>query len=90
MEGDFRGGLNLLLMSPSGHRTNPLTRESAARKMEGVAGGAMGWFIGRHVWKTHQDHAIHPHSRIEAQLIPQFSRATSSYGITVGLSKPRQ
>ena len=52
-----------------------------------VAGGAMGWFIGRYVWKTHQDHAIHTHSKIQAQLVPQIQPSSSTYGLAVVLSK---
>ncbi len=52
-----------------------------------VAGGAMGWFIGRYVWKTHQDHSIHPHSKIQAALIPQIQPGTGTYGLSVVLSK---
>lgn len=47
-----------------------------------VAGGAMGWFIGRYVWKTHQDHAIHPHSPFKpAAVIPQISPGAREYGV---------
>src|SRR5260370_41323034 len=51
-----------------------------------VAGGAMGWFIGRYVWKTHQDHAIHPHERLKAHFMPQFQPSTRTYalGVTIG------
>jgi membrane-associated phospholipid phosphatase len=52
-----------------------------------LAGGGMGWFIGRHVWKTHQDHAIHPHSKIQAQIMPQIQPSTGTYGLAVVLSK---
>jgi membrane-associated phospholipid phosphatase len=52
-----------------------------------VAGAGMGWFIGRYVWKTHQDHAIHPHSKIQAQLMPQVQPSTGTYGLAVVLSK---
>ncbi|HYL78238.1 MAG TPA: phosphatase PAP2 family protein [Bryobacteraceae bacterium] len=51
-----------------------------------VAGGAMGWFIGRYVWKTHQDHAIHNHG-LQAQVIPQFAPASHTYGVALSLSK---
>jgi len=51
-----------------------------------VAGGAMGWFIGRYVWKTHQDHALHPHSR-SASLLPQFDPVTHSYGVSLLVSQ---
>ena len=46
-----------------------------------LAGGAMGWFIGRYVWKTHQDHAIHPHSPLHATLIPDLQPSTRTYAI---------
>ena len=52
----------------------------------------MGWFIGRYVWKTHQDHAIHPHSKLQAQIMPQIvnsqaatiCRLRRSAGVSVG------
>ena len=50
-----------------------------------IAGGGMGWFIGRYVWKTHQDHAIHPHGKIQAVWAPRISPATASYGATLEL-----
>ena len=52
-----------------------------------VAGGAMGWFIGRYVWKTHQDHAIHPHGKIQARIVPEFQPSARTYGVAVLLSK---
>jgi membrane-associated phospholipid phosphatase len=52
-----------------------------------VAGAGMGWFIGRYVWKTHQDHAIHTHSKIQAQLIPQIQPGSRTYAMSVVLSK---
>jgi membrane-associated phospholipid phosphatase len=52
-----------------------------------VAGAGMGWFIGRYVWKTHQDHAIHPHSKIQAQLVPQLEPGSRTYAMSVVLSK---
>ena len=52
-----------------------------------VVGGAMGWFIGRYVWKTHQDHAIHPHSKIQAQFVPEFQPSSRTYGMAVMLSR---
>jgi len=51
-----------------------------------VAGGAMGWFIGRYVWKTHQDHAIHQHG-LKAQVLPEFAPGSHTYGIAISLSK---
>jgi len=52
-----------------------------------LAGGGMGWFIGRYVWKTHQDHAIHRHSKIQAEIMPQIQPSTGTYGLAVVLSK---
>jgi membrane-associated phospholipid phosphatase len=52
-----------------------------------VAGGAMGWFIGRYVWKTHQDHAIHSHSKIQAQIVPQLQPSSRTYAMAVVLSR---
>lgn len=52
-----------------------------------VAGGAIGWFIGRYVWKTHQDHAIHPHSGVRAQVVPRIEPGSHTYGATLLLGK---
>jgi membrane-associated phospholipid phosphatase len=48
-----------------------------------VAGGAMGWFIGRYVWKTHQDHAIHPHGGFRPAVVPQIAPGSGTYGISL-------
>ena len=42
-----------------------------------LVGSAMGWFIGRYVFKTHVDHSIHsrPASKLSSlrpQVMPQF------------------
>ena len=52
-----------------------------------VAGGAMGWFIGRYVWKTHQDHAIHPHQGLKAHFIPQFQPGSRTYAMAVSIGR---
>ena len=52
-----------------------------------VAGGAMGWFIGRYVWKTHQDHAIHPHGHLQAHLMPEVLPGSHTYAIGLTLTK---
>jgi membrane-associated phospholipid phosphatase len=52
-----------------------------------VAGGAMGWFIGRYVWKTHQDHEIHPHGSLKAHLIPELEPASRTYAVAVTLTR---
>ncbi|MBV8819283.1 MAG: phosphatase PAP2 family protein [Acidobacteriaceae bacterium] len=46
-----------------------------------VAGGAMGWFIGRFVYKTHEDHALHKHAWATPVITPVFQTATGTYGI---------
>jgi len=48
-----------------------------------VAGGAMGWFIGRYVWKTHQDHAIHPHGGLKAWVLPQIQPGSGTYALSL-------
>ena len=46
-----------------------------------VAGGAIGWFIGRYVYKTHMDHAIHRRAWLQPRVVPQFQPAARLYGI---------
>jgi membrane-associated phospholipid phosphatase len=46
-----------------------------------VAGGAMGWFIGRYVYKTHMDHAIHRHAWSRPRVVPQFQPGERLYGL---------
>jgi membrane-associated phospholipid phosphatase len=48
-----------------------------------VAGGAMGWFIGRYVWKTHQDHAIHHHALLKPRILPQLEPGSRTYAVAV-------
>jgi membrane-associated phospholipid phosphatase len=55
------------------------------------AGSAMGWFVGRHVFKTHVDHAIHrrPASKLSVlrpQVFPQFEPESRTRGITLSWS----
>jgi len=52
-----------------------------------LAGGAMGWFIGRYVWKTHQDHALHPHGGLKAHILPQLSPGAGLYAVGVEIEK---
>lgn len=52
-----------------------------------LAGGAMGWFIGRYVWKTHQDHAIHPHGHLKAQILPEIAPGSGTYAVAVTLGR---
>ena len=46
-----------------------------------LAGSALGWFVGRYVFKTHVDHAIHNRpasklSQLRPQVMPQFDGET--------------
>jgi hypothetical protein len=52
------------------------------------AGAAMGWFIGRYVFKTHVDHAIHARSAskvswLRPQVMPEFEPGSRSAGVTL-------
>ena len=48
-----------------------------------VAGGAMGWFIGRFVYRTHQDHFLHKHAWAEPLITPQFQPSSGTYAINL-------
>ena len=48
-----------------------------------VVGGAMGWFIGRHVYKTHQDHAAHQHAWLRPQVVPRFNLIRQDFGLAL-------
>ena len=52
-----------------------------------VVGGAMGWFIGRYVWKTHQDHAIHTHSKLHASIMPEIQPGSRTYAVGLQFGK---
>ena len=48
-----------------------------------VAGGAMGWFIGRYVYRTHLDRAIHRHSMAMPSIAPQIQPSQHYYGVAL-------
>ena len=49
-----------------------------------VAGGAMGWFIGRAVFQTHEDHAHHKHAWLPTpRIAPQISPSSGTYAVGV-------
>jgi membrane-associated phospholipid phosphatase len=48
-----------------------------------VAGGAMGWFIGRYVYQTHEDHAGHQHAWAQPKIAPNVDPLTRSYSLAV-------
>lgn len=49
-----------------------------------VAGGAMGWFIGKYVYQTHMDHAIHKHGWVRPpQIVPQVEPGTRTFAVAL-------
>jgi len=61
----------------------------AARKhfaSDVVAGGTMGWFIGRHVFDTHMSHLAHPHGLLRPMIVPQMDPLERSYGATLAFN----
>jgi len=46
-----------------------------------VAGGAMGWFIGRYVYQTHKDHELHRHGWLQPKVIPMVEPSNRAFGI---------
>jgi len=49
------------------------------------AGSAIGWFIGRYVYQTHQDHSRHIH-RLTPHLAPLLQPSAGTYGLAVTFS----
>jgi hypothetical protein len=52
-----------------------------------VAGGAMGWFIGRYVYDTHMSHLAHTHSAFMPMIVPQADPLQRRYGLTLVFSQ---
>ncbi len=53
-----------------------------------VAGAGMGWFIGRYVYQTHEDHAAHHHAWAHPQLVPSVEPGTAHcYAATLRFGK---
>jgi len=48
-----------------------------------VMGGAMGWFLGRYVYQTHMDHAIHRHLAARPRITPEFDPSQRLYGVAL-------
>lgn len=49
-----------------------------------VCGGAMGWFIGRSVYRTHMDHGIHRHpAAFEPRIVPQLQPGSGTYAVAL-------
>ena len=49
-----------------------------------VAGAAMGWFIGRYVYQSHEDHARHIH-HLSPHLSPIYQPSARTYGLALTL-----
>ncbi len=50
-----------------------------------VVGAGMGWFIGRYVYQTHQDHSSHRHAWTRPAIIPTVDPGTRSYVVALRL-----
>jgi len=48
-----------------------------------VAGGIMGWFIGRYVYETHMSHLAHKHSWLMPMVAPELDPSQRRYGLSV-------
>ena len=48
-----------------------------------VAGGTMGWFIGRYVYDTHMSHLAHKHSSLVPMVVPQVDPVQRSYAFSL-------
>lgn len=48
-----------------------------------VAGGTMGWFIGRYVYDTHMSHLAHTHSSLVPMIVPQADPLQRSYALAL-------
>lgn len=44
-----------------------------------VVGAGMGWFIGRFVYQTHMDHAIHKYGWLRPHIAPEFDPRSRTY-----------
>lgn len=51
-----------------------------------VAGGTMGWFIGRYVFQQHLDPNIHKRFNVPIALMPAVDPITHSYGFSLAYS----
>jgi membrane-associated phospholipid phosphatase len=61
----------------------------AARKhfaSDVVAGGTMGWFIGRHVYDTHMSHLAHTHASLIPMIVPEVDPVQRKYGAALVLN----
>jgi membrane-associated phospholipid phosphatase len=48
-----------------------------------VAGGTMGWFLGRYVYETHMSHLAHQHSSLRPMIVPLVDPSQRRYGFAL-------
>jgi membrane-associated phospholipid phosphatase len=48
-----------------------------------VAGGTIGWFIGRYVYDTHMSHLAHKHASLIPMIVPQADPLQRRYGVAL-------
>jgi membrane-associated phospholipid phosphatase len=48
-----------------------------------VAGGTIGWFIGRYVYDTHMSHLAHKHASLIPMIVPQADPLQRRYGVSL-------
>lgn len=48
-----------------------------------VAGGTMGWFIGRYVYDTHMSHLAHKHASLIPMIVPQVDPIQRRYAFAL-------
>jgi membrane-associated phospholipid phosphatase len=48
-----------------------------------VAGGTMGWFIGRYVYDTHMSHLAHKHASLMPMIVPQVDPLQRRYALAL-------
>src|SRR5256885_6651212 len=48
-----------------------------------VAGGTMGWFIGRYVYDTHMSHLAHKHASLIPMIVPHVDPLQRSYSFAL-------
>jgi membrane-associated phospholipid phosphatase len=51
-----------------------------------VAGAGMGWFIGRYVYQTHEDHSGHVRALAHPQISPSVNPVTKRYAIALNFN----
>jgi membrane-associated phospholipid phosphatase len=52
-----------------------------------LAGGSIGWFIGRYVFQQHLDPNIHKRFNVPVALTPMVNPVTRTYGFSLALAR---